>query len=439
MVRRGVVAAAVAACLAAVAVAPATATSATATSATALPATTVPVVTGSVPALAAGRGLPADTPADTLGDARRQAEQLRVELDALQDRLEAADEDRAGAQAALDDSVGREIGGAQQVDAVAAARNARNAELVRAVRALYMGGGAPGLYAAVLDATTLADVARRSADASSILAGKLQGVEAADRALARAQQLQAARQDGTGTRLAALARARTAAATARAIRDTIKAKLAAADSTVLALLEEQRRRAAEAERVRAAAALRAAGQATYTGPLATGADEVAALDRAIAAAAAQPVHPWAAAALADARRWLGAPYSAGGGGVNGPSTGWCSDSAPDDGRDGSGACAASRTVGFDCSSLMLRIFSAAGYALPRTSRQQWLVGRHVSLQEIGPGDLLFWAYDTSNPSSIHHVAVYLGNGLMLHAPHTGDRVRVARVYTSGLIGAVRPA
>jgi cell wall-associated NlpC family hydrolase len=62
----------------------------------------------------------------------------------------------------------------------------------------------------------------------------------------------------------------------------------------------------------------------------------------------------------------------------------------------------------------------------------------VALADLQPGDLLFWANDLSNPGSIHHVALYIGHGLMVHSPHTGDHVRVASVYLHGLIGAVRP-
>ena len=161
-------------------------------------------------------------------------------------------------------------------------------------------------------------------------------------------------------------------------------------------------------------------------------------DRAIAEALAAPATPYAVGAITDAKRWLGTPYSAGGGGVNGPSTGWCSSSAPDDGRGDDGACRATSTIGFDCSSLMVRIFSAGGRHLPRKSREQWKIGTHVALADLRPGDLLFWAYNTGNPGSIHHVAMYLGHGLMVHSPHTGDHVRVAKVYLNGLIGAVRP-
>jgi cell wall-associated NlpC family hydrolase len=87
---------------------------------------------------------------------------------------------------------------------------------------------------------------------------------------------------------------------------------------------------------------------------------------------------------------------------------------------------------------MLRIFAAAGKSLPRTSREQWKIGVHVALSDLRPGDLLFWAYDTGNPASIHHVAMYIGHGLMVQAPHTGGHVEVSPVYLSGLVGAVRP-
>ena len=47
---------------------------------------------------------------------------------------------------------------------------------------------------------------------------------------------------------------------------------------------------------------------------------------------------------------------------------------------------------------------------------------HVAMSDLQPGDLLFWAYNTANPASIHHVALYIGHGLMVHSPHTGDHV-----------------
>ena len=65
-------------------------------------------------------------------------------------------------------------------------------------------------------------------------------------------------------------------------------------------------------------------------------------------------------------------------------------------------------------------------------------GPHVTLGELQPGDLLFWASDPSNPATIHHVALYIGGGLMIAAPHTGDVVKIEPVYMQGYIGATRP-
>ncbi len=93
---------------------------------------------------------------------------------------------------------------------------------------------------------------------------------------------------------------------------------------------------------------------------------------------------------------------------------------------------------FDCSGLMMWSYARAGISLPRTSREQYAGLPHVALTDLQPGDLVFYATNTSDPGTIHHVAMYLGNGLVIHAPHTGDVVRYAPVNMPGLIGAVRP-
>ena len=93
---------------------------------------------------------------------------------------------------------------------------------------------------------------------------------------------------------------------------------------------------------------------------------------------------------------------------------------------------------FDCSGLMMWSYARAGISLPRTSREQYAGLPHVALNDLQPGDLVFYATNTSDPGTIHHVAMYLGDGLVIHAPHTGDVVRYAPVSMPGLIGAVRP-
>jgi cell wall-associated NlpC family hydrolase len=82
---------------------------------------------------------------------------------------------------------------------------------------------------------------------------------------------------------------------------------------------------------------------------------------------------------------------------------------------------------YDCSGLVLRAFQAAGINLPRVSRQQFYAGGHVPVAQAQPGDLLFYATDPSDPSTIHHVVLYMGDDQMVEAPYTGERVRVRPV------------
>jgi peptidoglycan DL-endopeptidase CwlO len=92
---------------------------------------------------------------------------------------------------------------------------------------------------------------------------------------------------------------------------------------------------------------------------------------------------------------------------------------------------------FDCSGLTSSAYAAAGVSIPRVSRAQWGAGPHVAVDRLLPGDLLFYADNPGDPASIHHVGMYIGNGLMVHAPHTGDVVRVASIWRESYAGATR--
>jgi cell wall-associated NlpC family hydrolase len=96
---------------------------------------------------------------------------------------------------------------------------------------------------------------------------------------------------------------------------------------------------------------------------------------------------------------------------------------------------------FDCSSLMLQSYRSAGITLPRTSREQFKAGALLPVEQAQPGDLLFWAYDPSNPATIHHVAMYLGDDKIVEAQQTGVpvHVRPVRWTENELVAqAVRP-
>jgi peptidoglycan DL-endopeptidase RipA len=95
---------------------------------------------------------------------------------------------------------------------------------------------------------------------------------------------------------------------------------------------------------------------------------------------------------------------------------------------------------YDCSGLTMEAWARAGVALLHYTGYQWEEGPHVPLDQLQRGDLLFYATNNSDPGTIHHVGIYIGNGLMVDAPFTGALVRIDSIYQPGTpIGAVRPA
>jgi cell wall-associated NlpC family hydrolase len=95
---------------------------------------------------------------------------------------------------------------------------------------------------------------------------------------------------------------------------------------------------------------------------------------------------------------------------------------------------------YDCSGLTMEAWAHAGVALLHYTGYQWEEGPHVPLDQLQRGDLLFYATDNSDPATIHHVGIYIGNGMMVDAPYTGADVRIDSIYQPGVpIGAVRPA
>lgn len=88
--------------------------------------------------------------------------------------------------------------------------------------------------------------------------------------------------------------------------------------------------------------------------------------------------------------------------------------------------------GFDCSGLTAYAWGKAGVGLPRNSRRQFNALPKVPKELAQPGDLIF----TGSP--IHHVGIYLGGGRMVHAPQTGDVVKVGPIRWWKVVGVVRP-
>jgi peptidoglycan DL-endopeptidase CwlO len=88
---------------------------------------------------------------------------------------------------------------------------------------------------------------------------------------------------------------------------------------------------------------------------------------------------------------------------------------------------------FDCSGLVVWAFAQEGISLPHYTGSLWNSGMHVSRADLEPGDLLFFFQDIS------HVAFYLGDGLMLDAPSSGQVVQVQPIWWNLFVGAVRIA
>jgi cell wall-associated NlpC family hydrolase len=121
---------------------------------------------------------------------------------------------------------------------------------------------------------------------------------------------------------------------------------------------------------------------------------------------------------------LGLPYAWGGGGTRGPGPG----QEPDLG-----------VIGFDCSGLTQYAYARASISIPRNSRAQYAALPKVAAEDLRPGDLIFWATVPANPQTIHHVAIYLGDGQMVEAPESGEVVKVSDMRWRHYAGAVRPS
>ena len=87
---------------------------------------------------------------------------------------------------------------------------------------------------------------------------------------------------------------------------------------------------------------------------------------------------------------------------------------------------------FDCSGLTMSSWRQAGVMMAHSAAEQYASFKHVSTDQLQPGDLVFFGHP------IHHVGMYVGGGMMVHAPETGELVQVSPVSRGDLVGASRP-
>lgn len=356
----------------------------------ALPASAAPVGTP-IPPAATSSGRPQD-----LAVLRTQARELREDVDRLERETAVAVEDHNAAQVLLASLVSRHLSAQDHLGEAQGQQAAVEAQGNRRVRALYMSGGSAALYAGLLGDGDIADVLRRTQTVRSLVRGDHAALTSVGAGVAQAE--------------ADTAELDRLSAEQRVARIEVEA---AAERVVALLAENQERltrtsaavqRLATEERDR----ITAEGEAAASRFLA---DAAAAREDGSAPPSTLPA-PSEAAALAveAALSQLGDPYQ------------W--------GATGPGS--------FDCSGLMQWSYRQAGVALPRVSRDQWRSGPRVGVGDLAPGDLVFHATDTSDPATIYHVGMYIGDGQLVVAPQTGEVVRRQPVRLTNLLGAVRP-
>jgi cell wall-associated NlpC family hydrolase len=122
-------------------------------------------------------------------------------------------------------------------------------------------------------------------------------------------------------------------------------------------------------------------------------------------------HGVGAGAVRDAVAFLGTPYVWGG---------------------------ASPAGGFDCSGLVQYVFARHGVAVPHFAATQAALGTPVARDALAPGDVVYFA---NGAGYVHHIGIYVRDGWFVHAPHTGDVVKLSRLsdayYTAEYAGARR--
>jgi peptidoglycan DL-endopeptidase CwlO len=213
--------------------------------------------------------------------------------------------------------------------------------------------------------------------------------------------LEKQRQDGLAAAAAARAaaaeaarQARLAAARAKATRDAAAKR--AAEAAAKRAAAEAARQKGIAEAAEKAAREAAKRKAEQSGP------SQAASPKPSDPPPPPPSRGGVSAVIGYAQAQLGKPY------------GW--------GADGPGS--------FDCSGLTMMAWRQAGVYLSHYTGAQWSETSRVAISDLRPGDLVFFGY--SGPSS-HHVGLYVGDGQMIEAPHTGAVVRYSSIYRSDLL------
>jgi cell wall-associated NlpC family hydrolase len=336
---------------------------------------------------------------DTLDDKKAQAQQIKQQIEENGARIDALGEQYNGAVLEYQNAQAR-VAEAKQHLAGAEREQSRLSELVAARGAvLYQGAQDPMSMLPNTDLASLNELGART-KYGAIATGNDEQLIAN---LARAQQDLEVLRKQYDNEVDAAAKNRDAIAAAQAEVESAnqenEALLSQVNGEIATLIEQAK--AAEEERIRASLAAIAnssndsEGGASRVPASSVGGDTIPNLPA---------PSPGAAAAIAFAEAQLGKPYR----------------------------YAATGPDSYDCSGLTMMAWAAGGVSMPHYSGAQYAAFPHVPLDEMQPGDLIFFGAGGSE-----HVSMYIGGGLQIAATHTGDYVRIQAVG-SNPVGAARP-
>jgi cell wall-associated NlpC family hydrolase len=361
--------------------------------------------------------------AETIADKRRQARKIAAQLDSLQSDAEQLAENYNDAKLQLA-QLDVDVNNAQarlsknQAD-IAKVHQRMNGWAVRAYVSASQGDPVFALLAGDTGAESLgfegysSIAVGKDADLSDELRQRREDVTSAEGDLSNALLLQKNLKADLGKKKKA---AETAVSREAAL-------LASTNAELSQLIEEERQRVAAAEAARIKAeieAQRAARQAQRAADAAAAAGNGNGNSNgggggsSAGAASPAPVRvrptppppsPGASGAVEQAKSMLGVPYR------------WAQDDP---------------ASGFDCSGLTSWAWGRAGVSLPHSSRAQFSSLTSIDPADLEPGDLVFFG------SPVHHVGMYIGDGQMIHAPHSGAVVSIATIYRRDLRGGGRP-